>query len=78
MLRQIHEAIGTVHNAFIPVERQKMRNALKYGKANGWISSEPRAPRFPWADHDLAHGHDKEVISDIKALFNSSIFMGSQ
>lgn len=50
MMQQIREAMKIIHTAFVTVERQQMRNALKYGKANGWIAAEARAPQFPWAD----------------------------
>jgi hypothetical protein len=47
-MSQLRETIKTIHTAFVPVERQMMRNALKYGKANGWIASEAREARYGW------------------------------
>lgn len=48
MIYQISEAIRNVHQAFVPTERLAMRNALKWGKASGWIAAEAREARYRW------------------------------
>ena len=51
---QLWHALRNVHRSFVPIERLKMRNALRWGAVrDGWIALEARAPRFPWADEIL-------------------------
>jgi hypothetical protein len=45
---QICDALRVVYRSFVSAERLAMRNALKYGKSNGWIAAEARSPNFPW------------------------------